>query len=127
MAKPNYNNHKRNSYISTVFIALLNLILWLPQSLTLPQGAPETICDTMLPFHGGGILPSNAVPPFRIETSAATIGQGQTLRVDITGVPSGLAFGGFMIQARNSNPPNQIVSFRNSLCFFCFFQNKFSY
>ncbi|TMW54575.1 hypothetical protein DOY81_000369 [Sarcophaga bullata] len=110
MAKQNYNNnHKRNSFISTVFIALLKLTLWLPQSLTLPQGAPETICDTMLPFHGGGILPSNAVPPFRIETSAATIGQGQTLRVDITGVPSGLAFGGFMIQARNSNPPNQII------------------
>ncbi|XP_046809531.1 putative ferric-chelate reductase 1 homolog isoform X1 [Lucilia cuprina] len=105
MAQLYYTNH----LISTIFIVLLHLTIWLPQSTTLPQGAPETICDTMLPFHGGGILPSNAVPPFRIETSTATIGQGQTLRVDITGVPSGLAFGGFMIQARNNNPPYQII------------------
>ncbi|KAM7341744.1 putative ferric-chelate reductase 1 homolog isoform 2-T2 [Cochliomyia hominivorax] len=105
MAQLNY----KSKLISTIFIILLHLTIWLPESTTLPQGAPETICDTMLPFHGGGILPSNAVPPFRIETSTATIGQGQTLRVDITGVPSGLAFGGFMIQARNNNPPNQII------------------
>lgn len=95
---------------TTIFIVLMHLTIWLPEISTLPQGAPETICDTMLPFHGGGILPSNAVPPFRIDTSTATIGQGQTLRVDITGVPSGLTFGGFMIQARNNNPPYQIVS-----------------
>lgn len=105
MAQRNYKTY----FISTILIVLLHLTIWLPQSATLPQGAPETICDTMLPFHGGGISPSNAVPPFRIETSTATIGQGQTLRVDITGVPSGLTFGGFMIQARNNNPPYQIV------------------
>lgn len=100
----------KNQIIFTTFAVLLHLTIWLPQSTTLPQGAPETICDTMLPFHGGGILPSNAVAPFRIETSTSSVGQGQTLRVDIMGVPRGLTFGGFMIQARNNNPPNQIVS-----------------
>ncbi|XP_030386072.1 putative ferric-chelate reductase 1 homolog isoform X2 [Scaptodrosophila lebanonensis] len=81
---------------------------WTP-GMSLPQGAPETVCDTMLPFHGGGILPANSVSPFSIETSTSVIGQGQTLRVDVTGVPTGLSFGGFMIQARNRNPPYQII------------------
>ncbi|EDW61852.1 putative ferric-chelate reductase 1 homolog isoform X2 [Drosophila virilis] len=77
---------------------------------SLPQGAPETVCDTMLPFHAGGtVLPENSVSPFGIETSSSVIGQGQTLRVDVTGAPAGLSFGGFMIQARNRNPPYQIV------------------
>ncbi|XP_030240233.1 putative ferric-chelate reductase 1 homolog isoform X3 [Drosophila navojoa] len=76
----------------------------------LPQGAPETVCDTMLPFHAGGsVLPENSVSPFSIETSSSVVGQGQTLRIDVTGVPAGLSFGGFMIQARNRNPPYQIV------------------
>lgn len=95
---------------SATLVVLLHLISWLPQITTLPQGAPETICDTMLPFHGGGIEPANSVPPFRIDTSTAVIGQGQTLRVDITGVPSSLKFGGFMLQARSNIPPYQIVS-----------------
>ncbi|XP_034476128.1 putative ferric-chelate reductase 1 homolog isoform X2 [Drosophila innubila] len=77
---------------------------------SLPQGAPETVCDTMLPFHSGGReLPQNSVPPFGIETSTSVVGQGQTLRVDISGLRPELSFGGFMIQARNRNPPYQIV------------------
>ncbi|KAL7737614.1 hypothetical protein ACLKA6_007724 [Drosophila palustris] len=77
---------------------------------SLPQGAPETVCDTMLPFHSGGReLPKNSAPPFGIETSTSVVGQGQTLRVDITGLTPELSFGGFMIQARNRNPPYQIV------------------
>ncbi|XP_032590447.1 putative ferric-chelate reductase 1 homolog isoform X3 [Drosophila grimshawi] len=76
----------------------------------LPQGAPETVCDTMLPFHAGGtVLPENSVSPFTVETSSSVVGQGQTLRVSVSGVPAGLNFGGFMIQARNRNPPYQIV------------------
>ncbi|XP_059224933.1 putative ferric-chelate reductase 1 homolog isoform X2 [Stomoxys calcitrans] len=94
---------------TAAYIVLLHLSSWMPQITTLPQGAPETVCDTMLPFHGQGIQPANTAPPFRIEPSAGTIGQGQTLRVDIVGVPNDLTFGGFMLQARSTSTPNQIV------------------
>ncbi|XP_022223253.2 putative ferric-chelate reductase 1 homolog isoform X1 [Drosophila obscura] len=91
-------------------MSLLVMATWLEPSQSLPQGAPETVCDTMLPFHSGGsVLPQNSVSPFSVETSASTVGQGQTVRVDVTGVPEGLTFGGFMVQARNRNPPHQIV------------------
>lgn len=86
---------------------ILLIISWTPIS-SLPHGAPETVCDTMMPYHSG-IEPASSVPPFRIEPSAGTIGQGQTLRVDIVGTPEGLSFGGYMIQARNRNPPYQIL------------------
>ncbi|KAH8285537.1 hypothetical protein KR054_010636 [Drosophila jambulina] len=90
--------------------ALLAVATWPDPGQSLPQGAPETVCDTMLPFHSGGsVLPQSSVSPFSVETSATTVGQGQTLRVDLTGVPAGLSFGGYMIQARNRNPPYQIV------------------
>ncbi|XP_075165907.1 putative ferric-chelate reductase 1 homolog isoform X2 [Haematobia irritans] len=105
-------HYKSNRILKTTtatYIVLLHLSSWMPQITTLPQGAPETVCDTMLPFHAQGIAPANTAPPFRIETSAATIGQGQTLRVDIVGVPNDLTYGGFMLQARSTSPPNQIV------------------
>ncbi|KAH8361990.1 hypothetical protein KR200_009383 [Drosophila serrata] len=90
--------------------ALLAVATWPDPGQSLPQGAPETVCDTMLPFHSGGsVLPQSSVSPFSVETSSTTVGQGQTIRVDLTGVPAGLSFGGYMIQARNRNPPYQIV------------------
>ncbi|XP_036332126.1 putative ferric-chelate reductase 1 homolog [Rhagoletis pomonella] len=99
---------RRTLALSMALIATIQMTLWTPIN-SLPQGAPETVCDTMLPFHGGGIPPSSSLPPFRIETSSLVIGQGQTMRVDITGVPPGLSFGGFMVQARNRNSPHQII------------------
>ncbi|XP_043645680.1 putative ferric-chelate reductase 1 homolog isoform X3 [Drosophila teissieri] len=98
------------SWLATLVTALLAVATWPDPGQSLPQGAPETVCDTMLPFHSGGsVLPQNSVSPFSVETSSSTLGQGQTLRVDLTGVPAGLSFGGYMIQARNRNPPHQII------------------
>ncbi|XP_033155205.1 putative ferric-chelate reductase 1 homolog isoform X1 [Drosophila mauritiana] len=98
------------SWLATLVTALLAVAIWPDPGQSLPQGAPETVCDTMLPFHSGGsVLPQNSVSPFSVETSSSTLGQGQTLRVDLTGVPAGLSFGGYMIQARNRNPPHQII------------------
>jgi len=100
----------KRSWLAVVMVLLLAVVTWPNPGQSLPQGAPETVCDTMLPFHSGGsILPQNSVSPFSVETSSTTLGQGQTLRVDLTGVPAGLTFGGYMIQARNRNPPHQIV------------------
>ncbi|XP_032570551.1 putative ferric-chelate reductase 1 homolog isoform X1 [Drosophila sechellia] len=98
------------SWLAMLVTALLAVVIWPDPGQSLPQGAPETVCDTMLPFHSGGsVLPQNSVSPFSVETSSSTLGQGQTLRVDLTGVPAGLSFGGYMIQARNRNPPHQII------------------
>lgn len=78
---------------------------------TLPQGAPESVCDTMLPFHGGGIRPLTTVSPFSIVTTASAVGQGQILTVEIKSVPPELRFGGFMLHARSTSPPYKVVSF----------------
>ncbi|XP_011186308.1 putative ferric-chelate reductase 1 homolog isoform X2 [Zeugodacus cucurbitae] len=99
---------KRRSLALSVVLIAIQTLSWTP-TMSLPQGAPEIVCDTMLPFHGGGIPPASSLPPFRIETSSSVIGQGQTMRVDIVGVPAGLSFGGFMVQARNRNSPHQII------------------
>ncbi|KAL9919695.1 putative ferric-chelate reductase 1 homolog isoform 1-T3 [Glossina fuscipes fuscipes] len=96
-------------FFSSKIFVLLIVAQTLPRIYAFPNGAPEKVCDTMLPFHGGGILPANSVPPFRIETSSSVVGQGQVLRVYIAGVPNGLQFGGFMIQARQIRPPYEIM------------------
>lgn len=78
---------------------------------TLPQGAPESVCDTLLPFHGGGIRPMTTASPFSIVTTAAAVGQGQILTVEIKSSPPELRFGGFMLHARSTSPPYKVVSF----------------
>lgn len=78
--------------------------------ITLPQGAPESVCHSLLPFHGGGIPPSSSRPPYRIVPHNVAVNQGQILRVEIEPQIPELSFGGFMIHARNINPPYQVVS-----------------
>ncbi|XP_059610036.1 putative ferric-chelate reductase 1 homolog isoform X2 [Phlebotomus argentipes] len=89
--------------LSTVLLVILHL------SQPLPNGAPESVCFTLMPFHGGGIPPQNDVSPFDIQTTASTVGQGQTLLVEIEGLTSELKFGGFMLQARSVTPPYAVV------------------
>lgn len=95
-----------NKYITLVLIASYAF----HPTTTLPQGAPETVCNTLLPFHGGGIAPMVSAPPFRISTERDAVNQGQTLRIVIESNPPELTFGGFMIQARNIHTPYQVVS-----------------
>ncbi|XP_055626075.1 putative ferric-chelate reductase 1 homolog isoform X2 [Toxorhynchites rutilus septentrionalis] len=78
-------------------------------SITLPNGAPESVCDTMLPFHGGGIPPLTTASPFRITPVTSVIASGQMLQVEIESFPASVVFKGFMIQARNRFPPNQVL------------------
>lgn len=79
---------------------------------TLPQGAPDSVCHSLLPFHGGGIPPSSSRPPYRIVPHNVAVNQGQILRVEIEPQIPELSFGGFMIHARNINPPYQVVSMK---------------
>lgn len=77
----------------------------------LPQGAPESVCDTLLPFHGGGIRPMTTASPFSIVTTSSAVGQGQILTVEIKSSPPELRFGGFMLHARSTSPPYRVVSY----------------
>ncbi|GAB0093620.1 Putative ferric-chelate reductase 1 homolog [Sergentomyia squamirostris] len=89
--------------LCTILSAILRL------SHPLPNGAPQSVCHTLMPFHGGGIAPQNSISPFNIVPSVSVIGQGQTLRLEIEGVTPELTFGGFMLQARSVSPPYNIV------------------
>lgn len=80
--------------------------------ITLPNGAPDTVCHSMLPFHGGGIRPATSLSPFRIVPHNVAVNQGQMLRIEIEPQIPEMRFGGFMIHARNINPPFQVVSLK---------------
>lgn len=77
--------------------------------ITLPNGAPVSVCNTMLPFHGGGIPPLTTTSPFRITPVTSVVGSGQELQVEIESFPANVVFKGFMIQARNRFPPNEVL------------------
>lgn len=96
----------------TQFIVFILLLAYSIQPIiTLPQGAPDSVCHSLLPFHGGGISPATSRPPYRIVPHNGAVNQGQILRVEIEPLIPELTFGGFMIHARNLNPPYQVVSF----------------
>lgn len=91
-------------------IAIISLLgSLIPSSHQYPSGAPESVCDTLTPYHGGGIPPQQGVAPYRILPSAQSIAQGQTLRLEIAGNPPELSFGGFLVHARSTSPPYQVV------------------
>lgn len=92
------------------FVCLLVVIHSIQTIVTLPQGAPESVCHTMLPFHGGGIPQAASRSPFRIVPHNVFINQGKVLIVEIEPQVPELTFGGFMIHARSVSPPYQVVS-----------------
>lgn len=94
----------------TQFVFILVVAYSFQPIITLPQGAPESVCHSLLPFHGGGIPPASSQPPYRIVPHNVAVNQGQILRVEIEPLIPELSFGGFMIHARNINPPYQVVS-----------------
>lgn len=95
-----------NRFITLVLIASYAFT----PSTTLPQGAPTSACETMLPIHDGGIEPQHSTPPFRIVAEQLAVNQGQMLRISIDAITPELKYQGFMIHARNINPPYQTVS-----------------
>lgn len=97
--------------MNRIALACLLLIIQIFQpTITLPQGAPESVCHSLLPFHGGGIPPATSRPPFRLVPHNVAVNQGQVLRIEVEPQIPELSFGGFMIHARNVNPPYQVVS-----------------
>lgn len=102
-----FRSIKMNAASVITVLSLLGSLI--PLSNQYPSGAPESVCDTLTPFHGGGIAPQQGVAPYRILPSAQSISQGQTLRLEIAGNPPELSFGGFMVHARSTSPPYQVV------------------
>uniref|UniRef100_A0A336L231 CSON001896 protein n=1 Tax=Culicoides sonorensis TaxID=179676 RepID=A0A336L231_CULSO len=92
-----------------LFLVLLLVVNSIKLAVNLPNGAPESICDTLLPFHGGGIKPLTTLSPFSIVPLTTVIEQGQVLRVEIQADPRELVFGGYMIHARTKTTPYKVV------------------
>lgn len=91
------------------FLVLFLVVNSIKLAVNLPNGAPESICDSLLPFHGGGIKPMTSVSPFTIVPLSTVVEQGQVLRVEIQADPRELVFGGFMIHARTRTTPYRVV------------------
>lgn len=85
-----------NKFITLVLI--VSAYVFTP-STTLPQGAPESVCDSMMPFHSGGIAAMTSTPPFRIVVEQPAVNQGQMLRIRIDSLAPEMKYGGFMIHA----------------------------
>uniref|UniRef100_A0A182KFZ1 Domon domain of stromal cell-derived receptor 2 n=1 Tax=Anopheles christyi TaxID=43041 RepID=A0A182KFZ1_9DIPT len=90
-------------------LCLALVLSTLVPSYGLPNGAPTSVCDNMLPFHGGGIPPLTTKTPFLITPQTTVVGSGQMMKIDIESFPANIVFKGYMIQARAADPPNNIV------------------
>jgi hypothetical protein len=75
------------------------LVVIIHTTWSLPDGAPTSTCNSLLPIHQG-IPPESIQATFRVEPQASVVGQGQILRVEIPSDIPQLAFKGFMIHAR---------------------------
>lgn len=87
---------KKNISLFQMYFMILLLCVGLAHSL--PQGAPTKACQTMLPFHGGGIARQNDPSPYEIYTLRR---EGGVFVVVKSGLE--LPFEGFMLQARTPN------------------------
>ncbi|XP_076268127.1 putative ferric-chelate reductase 1 homolog isoform X1 [Rhynchophorus ferrugineus] len=65
---------------------------------TLPQGAPTSACETLMPFHGGGILPQTEISPYVVSPRR----QGNDVKLTVTSTVN-VPFQGFLIQGRTPN------------------------
>ncbi|KAL1497531.1 hypothetical protein ABEB36_008475 [Hypothenemus hampei] len=69
---------------------------------SLPQGAPPSVCQTLMPFHGGGIRPQGGLSPYTIVPRR----QGNHIVVTMTSA-LGIPFQGFLLQGRT--PDRDII------------------
>lgn len=105
-----YNGSQRMPFnMLPFYTSVFLLVSLLKCSLSLPNGAPESICDTLLPFHGGGILPLTTVPLYKLVPSQTVVEQGSVIRVEIRAEPRELTLSGFMIHARTDTTPYRVV------------------
>lgn len=78
------------------------LLLLVASAVAYPTGAPPKVCDTMEPFHGGGIARQNSPSPYKVITFNKDGGIQVVIR-SLLDIP----FQGFMLQART--PSRELV------------------
>lgn len=61
----------------------------------LPQGAPSTVCQSLTPFHGGGIPPQTGISPYIVVPRR----QGTVVLVSLEST-LGVRFQGLILQGR---------------------------
>ncbi|XP_053985037.1 putative ferric-chelate reductase 1 homolog isoform X1 [Hylaeus volcanicus] len=88
--------------------SLLILSLLATSVLCLPNGAPTSACEDLVPRHPGSANQETYPPPYQVLPAA---GQGR-VRL-ILGSPQGLAYEGFMILARDSVTSEFVGEFAN--------------
>ena len=69
-----------------------------------PDGAPDSVCTTLLPNHGG--FPLASPWPVRIVPSRNRIRPGATITLTVESINPSFEFRGFMMQPRNVVAPN---------------------
>lgn len=66
------------------------LFLLISSTRALPQGAPSTVCHTLLPFHSGGIPPQSGISPYalvpRRQDGVVLVSVESTLGVKFQGI-----------------------------------------
>lgn len=86
-----------------IFLSVLSM-----RTLGLPNGAPPSSCENLMPRHPGSTNQETYPPPYQVLPAA---GQGR-VRL-ILGSPHGLAYEGFMILARDSETGEFVGEFAN--------------
>lgn len=64
----------------------------------LPQGAPSSVCQSLTPFHGGGIAPQTGISPYLVVPRR----QGGVVLVSIES-SLGVRFQGLILQGRTTS------------------------
>lgn len=83
--------------------------------ISIPLCTSESICETLIPFHGS-IRPMPTVSPFNLVTSSLTVNQSEKIKIEIKSILPELKFGGFLMQARSTgNHLNRVVSVEISI------------
>lgn len=101
---------------------VLALFLFLISSTNaLPQGAPSTVCQSLTPFHGGGIPPQTGVSPYilvpRRQNGIVSVTIESTLGTKFQGIilqgrsPSGEIIGKLLLNASFILPFKHFISF----------------
>ncbi|XP_074042422.1 putative ferric-chelate reductase 1 homolog isoform X2 [Leptinotarsa decemlineata] len=88
--------------ISIPEMILLLFLIFFTSTNALPQGAPTSVCQTMMPFHQGGIPAQPGLSPYSIVTRQ----HGDKVQVSV-GSSLGVRFQGFMLQGRT--PAGEIL------------------
>lgn len=94
------------SSLSLTAVMGVSLLLGLVHSL--PEGAPTSICESLLPSHHG--IRANASPsPFSLVPSTTAVQPSQSLLLQIRATPAELQFGGFMVHAIVPGRADQVI------------------